>query len=663
MPRNLSAADDALLYLAISGVLTALLFLFDFRFGIAAAVVWVILAIFARSRHLKRLREFDEYFDNVANYVRPVMGYAVEELPLIVMIIDQEGRLMWSNKALAERLGDDAKTKRGTLINEFWPEIIFKPYWGKSGEQIFYSKETAYRAVYRPVPQAGDDAPLMAFYVHDVTKMEELRADLEGSRTALAYIQIDNYDEAFQGLAEAERSILASAVTGILDGWTKELNGILQRLNDEKYVMVMERRALNKAVEDKFAVLDRAHTLRGRGKLPITLSFGAVASSETQTIYDAARQAAKTLELALARGGDQAAILMDGKTQFFGGKAQAVEKHTRVKARVVAHSLREQIEASDEVYVMGHKNEDFDALGAAIGIARLASYSKKKVRIVLSETNDGVDKCVDMIAEAPEYHAIFIRENAIEEFAPKPKALLVVVDTHIPHMVASPKILSAVSRKVIVDHHRRSESVIETPQFSYIEPSSSSASELVTELSMYYADDVKLTRYDATALYAGIVVDTKYFAVQTGVRTLEAAAYLRRAGADPVLVRQLFREDYATYLALAKAMAASTMYEGGLVVTSCRGNQSNIQTIAAKMADILLSIEGVSMSIVVFQLKQDVVGISARSSGELNVQVIMEEFGGGGHQNVAAAQVKNANLDEIESQVVEIAKKYIRENG
>jgi c-di-AMP phosphodiesterase-like protein len=392
------------------------------------------------------------------------------------------------------------------------------------------------------------------------------------------------------------------------------------------------------------------------------LSFGVVAV-EQQTVHDAARQALKTLELALARGGDQAAVSIEGKTQFFGGKSPAVEKYTRVKVRVVAHSLREQIEGSDEVFIMGHKNEDFDALGAAMGVAQMVRFSKKPVHILLSDLNEGIDKFTERMADKPEYTSLFIHEDALETMMPGPKALLIIVDTHIPKMVASSRLLAAVSRKIIIDHHRRSEVMIENPQLSYIEPSSSSTSEMVSELTIYYADDLKLTRFDATALYAGIVVDTKHFGVQTGVRTLEAAAYLRKAGADPVMIRQLFREDYETNLTMAKAVAASTMYDGGLIVATCREPQPNIQAIAAQIADGLLLIEKVRMSIVVFQLTPDIVGISARAVGELNVQVIMEEFGGGGHQNVAGAQIKNGNLDEIEAKAVEVARKYIEENG
>ena len=661
LPRNTSAWPDICILLAACGLFAAAFFAFDPYLGSGAVALVLCLAFFVRGRQVRRDHNLDTYFRDVVGHVKPVTNYAVERLPVAILIVDAEGRLQWSNAELARRLAPAPHLEHGTPVKNFWPELIVKPIWGMTGEYIFHAGETAYRAEYRPVPLEGGDL-LMAFYVSDVTELEQMRADLAAGQTVLAYIQIDNYDDALQGLVEAERSTLASTITNMLDSWAKEMGFLIQRLNEEKYVAVMERRALDQAVQSKFDILDRVHSLQGANKLPVTLSFGVV-TVEQQSVHDAARQALKTLELALARGGDQAAVSIDGKTQFFGGKSPAVEKHTRVKARVVAHSLREQLEAADEIYIMGHKNEDFDALGAAMGVARLSLHSNKPARIVLSDMNEGIDKFTDLIQGKPEYKSLFIHEDALEAIVPGPKALLVIVDTHIPHMVASPKLLAAIPRRIIIDHHRRSEGAIENPQLSYIEPSSSSTSELVSELTIYYADDLKLNRFEATALYAGIVVDTKHFGVQTGVRTLEAAAYLRRMGADPVMVRQLFREDYETNLTLAKAMADSTFYDGGLIVAACRETQPNIQAIAAQAADSLLYIEGVRMSIVVFQLKPDVVGISARAVGELNVQVIMEEFGGGGHQNVAGAQIKNGNLDEIQAKAVEIARKYIEENG
>ena len=661
MLKKTSAWPDVCIMLAACGILAAALFSFDRYFGGGAVVLVLCLAFLVRERQLKRERDLEEYFRDVVSYIKPVMNYAVDRMPVAILMVNEEGRLLWSNAELSAKLSPAPHPEFGTPVKDFWPEMILKPIWGMTGEYIFRDKEISYRAEYRPVP-LKDGSVLMAFYVTDVTELEQMRAELAAAQTVLAYIQIDNYDEALQSLVEAERSTLSSTITNMLDAWAKELGFLIQRLNEEKYVAVMERRALDQAIESKFDILDRVHSLQGSNKLPITLSFGVVAV-EQQTVHDAARQALKTLELALARGGDQAAVSIEGKTQFFGGKSPAVEKYTRVKVRVVAHSLREQIEGSDEVFIMGHKNEDFDALGAAMGVAQMVRFSKKPVHILLSDLNEGIDKFTERMADKPEYTSLFIHESALETMMPGPKALLVIVDTHIPKMVASSRLLAAVSRKIIIDHHRRSEDMIETPQLSYIEPSSSSTSEMVSELTIYYADDLKLTRFDATALYAGIVVDTKHFGVQTGVRTLEAAAYLRKAGADPVMVRQLFREDYETNLTMAKAMAASTMYDGGLIVATCREPQPNIQAIAAQIADGLLLIEKVRMSIVVFQLTPDIVGISARAVGELNVQVIMEEFGGGGHQNVAGAQIKNGNLDEIEAKAVEVARKYIEENG
>ena len=661
MPRNTSAWPDLCISVVVCGLLTAALFAFDRFFGAGAVVLCLCLAFFLRERHLKRERDLDAYFRDVVSNVKPVTNYALDRLPVAILIVNKEGLIQWSNAELAARIAPAPHPEYGTPVTSFWPELRLEHMWGMTGEYTFHDKDTIYRAKYRPVP-LEDGESLMAVYVVDVTDLEEMRAEMEDSQTILAYIQIDNYDEAMQSLVETDRSSLSSNVTLMLDGWAKDLGVLIQRLNEEKYVAVMERRALNQAMEKKFDVLDRVHQFLGANKLPVTLSFGVVAV-EQQTVHDAARQALKTLELALARGGDQAAVCIDGKTQFFGGKSPAVEKHTRVKARVVAHSLREQIDGADEVYIMGHKNEDFDALGAAMGVARMALYSKKPVHIVLSDMNEGIDKFTDLLAGHQEYGPLFIHENLLESTIIGPKALLVVVDTHIPHIVASPRLLNTILRRIIIDHHRRSEEIIENPQLSYIEPSASSTSELVSELVSYYADDMKLTRFDATALYAGIVVDTKHFGVQTGARTLEVAAYLRRAGADPVMVRQLFREDYATNLALAQALAGATLYKGGLIVTTCREVKPNIQAIAAQAADNMLYIEEVRMSIVIFQLKPDVVGISARAVGELNVQVIMEEFGGGGHQNVAGAQIKNANLDEIEAKAVEIARKYIEENG
>ncbi|MBQ1336040.1 MAG: DHH family phosphoesterase, partial [Selenomonadaceae bacterium] len=502
---------------------------------------------------------------------------------------------------------------------------------------------------------------LMALYVQDVSEVEHLRNEFLMSRTVFIYVQIDNFDEVMQGLSETERTNLQMAVRQRLDDWLEGLGGFMRRISEDLYVVILERHALDKAMAEKFDILDKVRQIQSTNRLPVTLSMG-VAVADSQTMEELGSQSQAELDLALGRGGDQVAVLLGGKTQFFGGRAKAVEKHTRVKARVVAHAVREIMEGADEIYVMGHHNEDFDCFGAAIGVAKMARHLKKDVHIILSDMNDGIEKFNELLKDKEEYQGIFLKGDNIPTTTSL-NPVLFIVDTHIPHLVASPGFLEKVSRVVVIDHHRRSETFIKNPLLVYIEPASSSTSELVTELLMYFSDNLLLSRLDATALYSGIVVDTKNFAVQTGVRTFDAAAYLRRSGADPVMVRHLFRTDYETTVALAQAKARAEYYEGGLIVTECPDVVPNGQVIAAQAADSLLRVENVRMSIVLFQLKDDVVGISARSTGDLNVQVIMEAMGGGGHQNVAGAQIRGGNLEELKQRVIEIARNYIEETN
>ena len=659
MPRNLSAWIDLCIHLVVIGVLVLVLMSYNLYVGAISLVIWISMVFFARERCRDRQERFERYCRDVVSNINQISNYAIENLPQAVLIVDSDGRLQWANEALESYLGQ--KPEQGMPIKSFWPGVILEPIWGMEGEYVFAQGEKYYRAEYRPVVTESADSSLMVFYVSDITDFEHLRRDHLLSRVVLAYIQVDNYDEVLQGLTEAERTALLFEVNRLLDDWSHGLGGFLRRVSDDLYLTIMDRKALDQALADKFDVLDRVRALRSANKLPVTLSLG-VAVADSQTMGELGTQAQAGLDLALGRGGDQVAVQLDGKMQFYGGKAKAVEKHTRVKARVVAHALRELIEGSDEVFIMGHHKEDFDALGASMGVAKMARQVGRPIHIVLSDMNEGIDKFTDMLKEKDEYAGLFVRANDLLTITAA-HPLLIVVDTHIPHLVAGPALLERISQVVVIDHHRRSEHCIANPLLIYIEPASSSTSELVTELLMYFSEDLVLSRLDATALYSGIIVDTKNFAVQTGVRTFDAAAYLRRAGADPVLVRHLFRTDYETNIAISKAKAYSNLYEGGLITTTCPEIIPNIQAIAAQVADSLLRIEGVRMSLVFFRLDAETVGISARSTGELNVQVIMENFGGGGHQNVAGAQVKKQKLEDVQAKAIELSRKYIEENG
>ncbi len=657
MPRNLSAWIDLTIHLIVMLALIGVLSYYNTYIAVIAFVLWLCLVSFARERCYDRSRRFERYCRNVISNINEMMNYAMESLPQGILIVDEEGRIQWANQRMTEYVGE--KPEQNTDVREIWPGIILDPIWNMEGEYVFTDGDRYYRVKHRPVQLAVHQPQLMALYVQDVSEVEHLRHDFLMSRTVLVYVQIDNFDEVMQGLSEAERTNLQLTVRQKLDSWLGDLGGFMRRISDDLYVVVLERHALDKAMAEKFDILDKVRQIQSTNRLPVTLSMG-VSVADTQTMEELGSQAQAGLDLALGRGGDQVAVQIGGKTQFYGGRAKAVEKHTRVKARVVAHAIREIMEGADEIYIMGHHNEDFDCFGAAMGVAKMARHLEKDVHIVLSDMNEGIDKFQELLKDKEEYEGMFLRNADISNtIALNP--VVFVVDTHIPHLVAAPSLLERIPRVVVIDHHRRSETFIKNPLLVYIEPACSSTSELVTELLMYFSDNLLLSRLDATALYSGIVVDTKNFAVQTGVRTFDAAAYLRRSGADPVMVRHLFRTDYETTVALARAKARSEYYEGGLIVTTCPDLVPNNQIIAAQAADSLLRIENVRMSIVLFRLKEDVVGISARSTGDLNVQVVMEAFGGGGHQNVAGAQVRDGDLEELKRQAIEVAKNYIEE--
>ena len=659
MPRNLSAWIDLTIHLIVMLALALVTFCYNSYVGMAALVLWAALAAFAWERCHDRERRFERYCMGIIRNVNEVMNYAVDRLPQAILVVSKDGHLEWCNRQLGDYLGTPPP-EQGTAVADFWQELVIEPLWGMEGEYRFTHEGRTYRVYHRPLPTPAQHDPLMAFYVEDETEQANLEMRFHASRTALLYIQIDNFDEIMQGQTEAERSLLLLAVRERLDAWMEGLGGFMRSVSDGEFVALLDRAALDHAIAEKFDILDQVRKLTNTKGLPVTLSIGLSLATD-QSLKVLGEEAEAKLDLALGRGGDQVALDIGGKTQFFGGKAKAVEKHTRVKARVVAHALRDIMEGADEVYIMGHHNEDYDCFGAAMGTLCMARALGKKAHIVLSDMNEGIDRFEDVLRKDESYADVFVRAGDIASVA-SASALLVVVDAHIPHILADPSLLERIPKVVVIDHHRRSEHFVKNPLLVYIETASSSASELVTELLMYAAENIRPTKFEATALYSGIVVDTKNFNVNTGIRTFDAAAYLRRAGADPVLVRSLFQSDYETTVALARAKATAEFFPGGLIVGSIPEQIQNGQIIASQAADGMLRVDGVRMSIYVFQMTADTVGISARASGDMNVQVIMEQFGGGGHANVAGAQVKNVPLREVRAAVIEQARKYIEES-
>ena len=475
--------------------------------------------------------------------------------------------------------------------------------------------------------------------------------------TVFAFIQIDNLEDVLQGLDENQRNALQTETHQHLLNWCGHLNGFLRKYSEDMYMGIFSRQELDRMIAEKFDILDEVRALRVGNKIPVTISMGVAASGLTMS--ERGQKAQTGLDLALGRGGDQAAVYVNGEVQFYGGKAKVMEKNTRVKARVVAHAIRELMLEATDVMIMGHEGEDFDSLGSAMGVARMAAHLGKRVNIVVGEIALSFEKLQELLPDYTEYEGLFLTVGeALERVTPS--TLLFVVDTHRVFLTAAPQLIDIVDRRVVIDHHRRSEDFIPNPMIVYLEPSASSTSELVTELLTYFDEKIELTRLEASALFSGMVVDTKNFAVQTGVRTFEAAAYLRRSGADPAIVRHLFMVDMETLKLRAAILAGSQSLAGGVVIASCPSEVKNGQIVSAQAADTMLSIEGVRVSFVLCPADGGV-GISARSNGDVNVQVIMEAFGGGGHQTVAGAHIDGVDLTEARRRLEAVVADYIGE--
>ena len=472
-----------------------------------------------------------------------------------------------------------------------------------------------------------------------------------------AFIQIDNLEDVRQGLDENQRNALQTETQKCLMTWTNRFGGFLRKYSEDMYLGIFARAEMDRIISDRFDILDEVRALRVGNKMPVTVSMGI--SAYGQNMSERSQKAQRGLDLALGRGGDQAAVYLTEEVQFYGGKAKVMEKNTRVKARVVAHAIRELMQEASEIMIMGHDGEDFDSLGSSMGVARMATHLGKKVNIVVGDVGLSFKKLEELLPDYSEYVNLFIdQERALSNVSAK--TLLFVVDTHRVFLTAAPKLINAVERRVVIDHHRRAEDFIPSPIIVYLEPSASSTSELVSELLIYFDEKIEMTRLDASAMYAGIVLDTKNFAVQTGVRTFEAAAYLRRSGADPAMVRHLFRVDMDTLKVRAQILSGAQLLDGGIVIAICPSEVKNAQIIAAQAADLMVSIEGVRVSFVLWPA-EDGVGISARSNGGINVQVIMEAFAGGGHQTVAGAHIPGVDVTEARRRLDKVVAEYIGE--
>ena len=642
----------------------------------AGVLLLIVVVWFARRAYTRKRQLLSDYLDDVIRNIERSVHYSTKNLDVGVAVFSSDGKLQWKNEKFQEWTG--LKTLEGKKPEEMLPlpENAFETMCVKDDSKVIRMRDRYYKMRYfsvnNPVKNLGDrnaSASTLMVYLTDITDWEKLKQRFAEERMCLAYVRFDNYEDVMKGLSESARANLNGEIGGILNKWAESLQGFVVRSNTENMVVGINYKNLQKAIEDKFSILDKVREVRLENKLAPTVSIGI--SKDGDTLQEVSMHAAKALDLALGRGGDQVVVECDKQMQYFGGTNAVSAKSTRVRARIVAHNVREQMEEADKVFVMGHANEDYDSIGSSIGVAKLALSLKKPTFIVVSDRSTSLQKLKKFvfnselnIAEGDKvYEGIFVHEeDVLKEITPQ--SLLMLVDHHRAALSASQKVLEAIPQKrIIIDHHRRAEDIIKNTILKYMEPSSSSASELVTELTGYFNDKLEFTKGEATALYSGLVVDTKNFNVQTGARTFEAAALLRTSGADPVLVRQLFKDDLEAYRERYRLIADAETPLPHLAISVNRGveNTSETSILAAQAADALINVTGISVGVVISACTDGAVNVSARSDGSVNVQIIMEELGGGGHQTVAGVQIQNADADEVKQQIIELAKKQFKE--
>ena len=673
--RNMNSKVDTNIYLLVILLLGVMLCYFEPYMIPVVAIVFGLTYYFSRRTLMSKEIFFSSYLDNIIRNIERTNHYAVRKLDVGMAVFSKDGKLQWKNELFQEWTGK--KNLEGLKPEEVLPlqPNAFELLSVKDGARVIQMNDRYYNMKYCRV-QTQDKADKkgeqnnsgLMIYLTDITDFELLRQKYAKEKICLAYIRFDNYEDVMRGLSETNMANLNGEIHEMVTKWVAEKNGFICRMNKEQSLAGFTQSAVAEIIEEKFAVLDKVREIRAGNKIPPTLSIGV--SCDGDTLDELVQNANNVLYLALGRGGDQAVVVQNKATQFFGGTSTVSAKATRVRARIVAQTINEQMQASDKVFIMGHANEDYDAIGSAIGMAKLSLSLNKETYIVLSGRNENVNRISEMLAHEcvkvsdheEDYNSIMVEEEeALKNITPS--SLLILVDHHREILTASKSVLDAIPKRIIVDHHRRAEDLLGDTVLLYLEPSSSSTSELLTELVGYFNDRLEITPAEATALYAGIVLDTKNFAVQTGERTFEAAALLRRSGADPTMVRLMFKDDMDVLKLRARLLAEAKTIEPGIAISIYKKAEKGAKAtiLAAQLADRLINVEGIHVGVAINEYKDGSLGVSARSDGSVNVQIIMEELGGGGHQTVAGVQLDNMRAADIEPQIIALAKKQLEQ--
>ncbi|MBM4761710.1 DHH family phosphoesterase [Bacillus sp. B15-48] len=629
-------------------IFLAFLFYYNWILGVLGYLATALFLHFIVKVKEQVKTEIQEYISTLSYRVKKVGEEALMEMPIGIMLINDDFMIEWANPYISSYFNED--TLVGKSLYDVADAII--PLVKQEVEtEIISVKDRKFRVVHK--------AEEKLLYFFDVTEQMDIEKLYHDERTVIAYIFLDNYDELTQAMDDKTKSNLNSLVTSIINQWATENGVFLKRVSSERFIGVFNEEILKFLEIGKFSILDEVRETSAKQNVPLTLSIGV--GMGISSLPELGEQAQSSLDLALGRGGDQVAIkLPNGKIKFYGGKTNPVEKRTRVRARVISHALRDLVGESDKVIVMGHKYPDMDAIGSAIGIVKVAQMNKREGYVVVNpqEMDLSVQRLMEEIRKNEDLYSCFITPEQAYELAGD-DTLLVIVDTHKPSMVIDERLLSMMENVVVIDHHRRAEEFIKNPLLVYMEPYASSTAELVTELLEYQPKNDRIRMLEATALLAGIIVDTKSFTLRTGSRTFDAASYLRSHGADTILVQKFLKEDIETFIRRSQIIENVYFYYEGIVIACADEMEVNDHVMIAQAADTLLTMDGVSASFVISNREDDLVGISARSLGEVNVQIIMESLNGGGHLTNAATQLSDVTLEEAEEMLRDAIADYL----
>ena len=646
---------DAGLVISIIALLISAAAMLVFTYGASLqafcifAPVFCVTGGFTVAKLISVTRKNFQYFARIDSEIDRMERVSMNYMPLAIAIVDSGSRLVWYNIDFAKRFEEEAVY--GNSI-----EIITKlPLEKLLGRDSYYEikYKNNYYKVYADTPDEIEAKDVYMIYFADITGMRVLETEKRLSQPVVMIFVIDSYEELFGGSSESETAKVTVQIDKLLEDFISSTHGILRKYNRERFWAVVEERYVRAMIDDKVKILDKVREIQVNERISVTLSIGVGRTGKS--IAESEEFAKQALDMALGRGGDQAAIKNESGFEFYGGVSKGVERHTKVKTRIIASSLIEAIEQADDVYIMGHRNSDFDAVGASVGLAGAVRRLGKNAYAVIDKQTTLSMQLYNYIYEKEKGYLFINASEAKENFGEG--SLLIVVDTHNPNIVDVPELLERAEKVVVIDHHRKMINYIDKASIFHHEPYASSASEMVTELLQYFGDAGKISSVQAEALLAGITLDTKNFTLRTGVRTFEAAAFLRKLGADTVNVKMLFNNSVECYRQKSELIASATVYRGCAVATANKV-MPEMRVAAPQAADELLGVTDVKASFVIARTSNDEIALNCRSLGALNVQLIAESLGGGGHQTMAGVQFRDTTVENVFERLKEAIDKY-----